>query len=55
MAVERRKLNVRIPVALFDALEGLRFAESKATGRRTSLRQLVEQLLQKAVDKRSKS
>lgn len=46
---ERKKLYVRIPAALYAVLEELRFAKSKVTGRRLSLRQLVEQLLEEAV------
>ena len=46
---DRRKLHVRIPAPLFEALESLRFEKSKKSGRRMSLRQLVEEILQAAV------
>lgn len=46
---DRRRLMVRVPAALFAALEELRHARSKALGKRVSLRELVEALLAEAV------
>lgn len=46
---ERRRLLVRIPAPLFDRLEELRHARSRELGKRVSLRQLVEFLLEQAV------
>ena len=51
---ERRKLHVRVSPELLDELERLRYEKSKVSGRRVSLRELVEGLLADVTSKLGK-
>lgn len=47
--VKRHAIHVRVPAPLAASLEAMRHAESMRTGRRVSLRALIEKILSAAV------